>query len=549
MIPMASGRARFDPSQTALRLLWAALLAFAALPYAPAQTRMDAASGIDYRAQLQLPTDIPAFGTPANQRTGREWTLGLGAVGSLIFTDNVTLAPPGQEQEDIVLGLSFPIVVRRDGRGLKAQIDYTPTFYQYANTRPSNEVQHNLRSLLTFEPVQDFFFVDATANIQPTYISPLGPRPISGGNVTENQTQQTLVGISPYIRHERSSGWSYLVRNDNLWNTYNTSQLASSFTSKIAADAKSPPARLRYGFDYSYIYTRYESQPTTYSEQVARVRPILAATRRLELSARLGYESNYYFSRYSGAVYGGGLDWTPTPRTKLSGFVEHRFFGPSYGVDFSHRTRLTAWRLNATRSTYTTAEQPLGLQAGTNPQVLNDALRSQIPDAAQRELAVRQLLARLGLPPNATVPYSFFTNQVYLAEQVTAATGIIGKRNTAQLELLWQNNEPISTGGSTLPVGFLGSSGFRQQGFRLTFSHLITAFTNVSLVGTRIYSREYPAVNTAPLKSTESTAYVALSHRLSPKTDASLALRWSNLSSDVNPYRERAVIVVLAHGF
>jgi uncharacterized protein (PEP-CTERM system associated) len=398
-------------------------------------------------------------------------------------------------------------------------------------------------------PVQDFFFVDATADIVPSYISPLGPRPISGGSTTSNQTQQTLVGVSPYIRHERSGGWSYLVRNDNFWNTYNTAQLASSFTSKVAADAKSPPARLRYGFDYTYIYTRYESQPTSYTEQVARVRPILAVTRRLELSARLGYETNDYFTRNSGAVYGAGLDWTPTPRTKLTGFVEHRFFGPAYGVDFSHRTRLTAWTLNAKKSTYTTAEQPLALQAGANPQVLNDALRSQIPDPAQREQAVRQILERLGLPPNSTLPYSFFTNQVYLAEQVAAAVGIIGKRNTAQLELVWQSDEPITTGGATFPVGLLGTTGFKQQGLRLTFSHLITAFTNVSLVGTRIYSRESATVSAAPVKSTESTAYVAMTHRLSPKTDASLALRWSNLTSDVNPYREKAVIVVLAHGF
>ena len=120
---------------------------------------------------------------------------------------------------------------------------------------------------------------------------------------------------------------------------------------------------------------------------------------------------------YSGAVYGAGVDWTPNPRTKLDGFLEHRFFGPSYGLNFNHRTRRTAWRLSATRNTYTTIEQPLTLRPGTTAEVLDDAFRSQIADPAQREQAVKQFLERAGLPPSLTQPYTFYTNQIYLAEQ------------------------------------------------------------------------------------------------------------------------------------
>src|SRR5690242_7359460 len=82
-------RAVLDPRKPVLRLLLPALIAFGGGPYALGQTRSDASSVSDYRAQLQPPADISTFGTAPTQRPGREWTVGLRAAGSLIFTDNV----------------------------------------------------------------------------------------------------------------------------------------------------------------------------------------------------------------------------------------------------------------------------------------------------------------------------------------------------------------------------------------------------------------------------------------------------------------------------
>ena len=138
---------------------------------------------------------------------------------------------------------------------------------------------------------------------------------------------------------------------------------------------------------------------------------------------------------YSGAVYGAGVDWTPDPRTKLEDSSSTDSSVPSYGLNFNHRTRLTAWRLSATRNAYTAVDQPLTLRPGTTAQVLDDALRSQIADPVQREQAVQQLLQRAGLPPALTQPYSFYTNQIYLAQQLTGSVGLVGKRNTARADV------------------------------------------------------------------------------------------------------------------
>jgi uncharacterized protein (PEP-CTERM system associated) len=510
-------------------------------------------AGGAFTATDNLNFALPGQATPAVGRApAREWTFSARGAGTLTLTDNVNLAPPGQEKADLVLGLSLPLGLRREGSRVKVLADYTPTFYLYAKSPESDILQNNLRSLMTVKAIDDFFFVDASANIYQTYISPSGARPVSGANTTDNRTQQTTLGLSPYIRHNTSGGWTYLVRNDNLWNAYSAAGLANSALSRVAADVTTPPARLRYGFDYTYLYTRDDSQPAGYYQQVARVRPILALTPRISVSARLGYETNDYVAHYSGPVYGAGVHWTPDPRTRLDGFLEHRFFGPSYALNFTHRTRLTAWTLGATSNIYTSLEQPLALRPATTAEVLDNAFQSRIADPAEREQAVQQFQERAGLPPSLTQPYSFYTNQVYRAQQVSASVALLPKRNTAVLTLLWQENQPITTGGGGQSVVFAGSSPFRQQGFTLTLSHRLSAFANVTLTANRLYSStESSGVASAAAqdKSIQDTVLLSLTHQLSPKTDGSIGVRWVNFSSVSSPYQELALIAVLGHSF
>jgi uncharacterized protein (PEP-CTERM system associated) len=442
------------------------------------------------------------------------------------------------------------MALRREGSRVQLRAEYTPTLYLYTRSNDANDILDDLRSLLSVEAVEDFFFVEASANSYPAYISPLFPRPLSGGSITLNRTQQTTLGLSPYVRRQTARGWRYLVRNDNFWNTYSTAGLADSVTSRVTADAESPPARLHYGFDYTYSYSRTDSQPAYY-QQVARVRPILRVTRKLSVSARLGYESNDYVTDYSGAVYGAGLDWTPTVRTRLDGFLEDRFFGASYGLNFNHRTRRTGWRFSGTRNTYTSAEQPLTLRPGTTAEVVDEVFRSRVPDPVQREQAVKQFLERAGLPPSLTQPYTFYTTQVYLAEQLSGSIALIGRRNTAELTFFWQDNEPITTSGDFLPEALLGANHLRQRGARFILSHRLSGFTTVAFTANRLYSLTTSSGATLAdeIESIEDTVRLSLTRRLSPRTDASIGVQWAEFDSDISPYRELAVTAALAHTF
>lgn len=480
------------------------------------------------------------------------WNLSARAVADLMLTNNVALAPTEQEQSDLVLGLSLPLGLRRATARTLFAAEYVPVVYLYGRNSEADNVQNNLRSFMSVEAVDDYLFVDAIANMYPTYVSPFLPRPESGAFITSNRTQQTTLGVSPYIRHQTTRGWSYLLRNDSFWNGYSDSQLADSFANRFTATAESPPTRFNYGFDYTYLYTSDDLSHTAYYQQVGRVRPTVRVQRTLAVSARLGYETNdYQTPTYSGGVYGAGLAWTPNPRTRLDGFIEHRFFGASYGLNLDYRSRRTVWRLRGTRDTTTTIQQPLTQRPATTAELLDDAYSTEITDPTQRETLVRQFLDSAGLPPSLTQPYSFYTDQVYVSTQWTGSMVFLGRRNTLELALIWQvNDPPVTAGGATPTATSFGQ--LLQRGFRLSFSHRVSALSSVSVIGGRLYSKSTDTAGTVAANDGDSIqdgVQVALTRRLGRKTDGSVGLRWSSFDSTDSPYREVSALAALAYTF
>jgi uncharacterized protein (PEP-CTERM system associated) len=279
------------------------------------------------------------------------------------------------------------------------------------------------------------------------------------------------------------------------------------------------------------------------------VRPTLRATRNLSASVRLGYESNDYFvPAYSDAVYGAGFAWTPNPRTKLDGFLDHRFFGASYEVNLSYRTRRTVWRVRGSRNTITPLDQPLSQRPITTAELLDQAFRARIADPTERERVVRQFLDSAGLPASLTQPYSFYAPTIYVSEQWSGSVGLLGRRNTADLTLFWQDNTPLASVGLT-PASAFAYDPFRQLGVALNFTHRISRLTSVTLGASRFQTKRTGTAALAQDTLTQDTGRVGLTHQLGPKTEFTVALRWLRFDSVTDPYRERAVLVALAHSF
>jgi uncharacterized protein (PEP-CTERM system associated) len=486
------------------------------------------------------------------------WSFKASAEASVTYSDNATLAPSAQARSDVILGLRLPMSASHIGPRLKLELNYAPAYYLYTSGRQSDEWQNYLRGALAAELVTDRAYLDAAATVDQTYASPFSARPDSGTGITNNRTEQRAVRLSPYLRNTSASGWQYIARDDAAFNTYTDAALDDSLANRLQLAVRSPSARLREQLDYTYLYTKFSSRPEGDYQQIARLRPMLAVTPQLNVAGRLGYETNNYEAvENSGPVYGGQVDWMPSGRTRLEGFVEHRFFGTSYGLNLTSRSRRTVWRVEAGRGVVAPGYQTFGGSASAVRLLLDDPFRPGASDPPSRtapEAPIRAtgpapdpFVAQAGLAPVLANPTTVYANQVYVSRQLGGSIALVGHRNVLEAGVFWEENEALGSGSSDLV--FSGTNQFRQTGARLTFSHQLSPYSSIGMTATRLDATPLGRYTPSSVlqKSTQDTLNLSLTRRLGTKSSVSVGLRWTDFDAQVSPYRETAVFAAIAH--
>jgi uncharacterized protein (PEP-CTERM system associated) len=217
-------------------------------------------------------------------------------------------------------------------------------------------------------------------------------------------------------------------------------------------------------------------------------------------------------------------------------------------LDLTHRRRWSAF-VRGSRDTQTRREQPLVLTPGDTREALDIALSSRIVDPLERDRAIDEFLLRSGFPPELTSPFTFYTNRVYIANQVQATTTVFAARNALSLRLFWRENEPVSAGDSALPDVFTTFNAFEQRGAVLSASHNLSARSTVTVSLLRTYT-ESDRSDGQQEDSTQDTFRLTVTHQLSPQTSGAAGARWVEFDSNVgNDYREHALFASITHRF
>jgi uncharacterized protein (PEP-CTERM system associated) len=259
---------------------------------------------------------------------------------------------------------------------------------------------------------------------------------------------------------------------------------------------------------------------------------------QLQLSLRAGYQS-YKFAAPSlqEGSYGIGVQWSPTDRTHVGGFWDHTFFGASYSAQISHRLPNAALSANFSRGLSSFPQLALAIPAGaTVTQFVDAAFTTRIPDPAERALAIEQFLARTGLPPTLASPVNFYATTLTLQQSATVSLVLIGTLNSVTFSLFNLTTENISRTGDVLPPALQVGQNNTQTGGGISFSHRLTAFTNLGASAT--YSTTKANVSTGPFADTRSNnayASVNLNTTFGPKTTGSAGLSYSRSEFPGNP--------------
>lgn len=498
---------------------------------------------------------VLAAASPSSGADAGDWKSTVALTLGSTVTDNIGLAPRGQEQSEISLQTSPSISLTRNTGRFTFRGLYAPTFLGYVNDTMSDTVANNLNANATYQALERFLYLDARANITQTFLSPFGAQPSDLSSQTSNRTETRTIGLAPYIRGRLPGGGTYVVRDDYSYTTYGTAELSQTTSNRITANVSDAPGSLMVlSADLSYSSTEYKPSPANVAS-LARGRVSFNFNSEATAFATAGYEDNDYgLSRTSGAIYGGGFQWKPSARTTVNASSERRYFGNSLNFDVSHRTRMSVWSLRLSRG-----EQSFqGTQSVTSSyntrELLNSLFSSLFPDPTARSQEVDKFMRTTGLPESLNGQSIFIAPRITRVEAIEPSVAFNGVRNSVFIGAYRRETIPVSTSlSSGLPDPFSTQGGFRQTGFNVNYSYALTPRLRLTTGIDRFKTESIAtATSTATNSETRQTIYrFAMTQQLSARSTLALALRRSMLDSGAasSSAVEHALVGTFTHRF
>lgn len=481
------------------------------------------------------------------------------------YTDNVRLAPPGLEKNEFITQINPGISLTGNGSHLKFNANYVMQNLIYAKESSQNTMNHLLNASANAELVDNLLFLDGRASISQQNISLLGPQSSDNVNITGNRTEVQTYSVSPYLRHSFSNYASTEIRYTHDEVSTGGSGMLNSQADRIQLGLNSGSAfkTLGWGLNYSTGTTRYGNTANTTTPaldtEVLTGNLSYPITPKFRLTATGGYEKNNYIStgpKPDGSFWSAGFSWAPSAMTSIDGSAGRRYFGDTYSLAASHRTRLTAWNLSYSEDITSTRSQFLIPSTIDTASFLDPILAAIYPGYAAANPVLRQQLAEnyvkiKGYPTSLAESTNYLTNRLFLQKRLQASVAVTGAKNTLVLSLFHATRDAQTS--QTLDSTLFGSSALalsdstKQVGGSAFWNWQIGPRTSTNLsVG---YTRNnYPSLGRT---DNDKTIRFSLTRQLQPKLNGSIELRHIQRDSSQSggDYSENALIAYLSMRF
>jgi uncharacterized protein (PEP-CTERM system associated) len=471
------------------------------------------------------------------------------------YTDNVRLAPRGGERSDFVSEVTPGISLSRDGPGLKVNAKYGLQYLTYANDSEGSRLAHQLSATANAELIKDLFFVDGNAAISQQNISSLGPQPTDNTSVTGNRASVRSYTISPYLRHSFGTTASSEARYTHTSVSTGASAVSDSQMDGVALSLNSGPAfkSLGWGLRYNQQRNHLDNVDNVdFTNVTANLRYLI--TQQFSLIATGGYDKYDYASTTGdpeGKFYTAGFSWRPTERTSLTASAGKRFYGNTYSLESSVRSRYSLWSVSYNDAITTSQAQFAGQSAITTSSFLNLLFSSSIPDPIARQQFVDRFILSTGLPPVLSRSVNYFSNQFFLQKSLQASVAITGAKNTVVLSVINTAREAQSALSASDPLfGLLNrtlNANTRQAGINALWNWRVTALTSANFTAGYTRTRD----TSTGERQNQKTIKVALATQIQPKLTGAVELRRQMLTSDIagGDYVEHAITASLLMRF
>lgn len=429
--------------------------------------------------------------------------------------------------------------------------------YSYSGDRPGNTNSSNvqLNTGGKAKLIEDLLYVDGSAGRSRQSISAFGQQGQNGYSNANSDTVTTW-RLSPYLVHRFGNIATGQLRytHDSVESSRNL--LGNSKGDSVNLNLNSGPSFSTFGWDLQASHQRVSDGVAGDSESDSAV-----ATLRYRVKSSLSVYANTGYDQYSyqglgdttgGKSFAGGFTWTPSQRTSIDASIGRRYFGKTYSLAATVRSRRTIW--NATyRDEITTARAQFLRPGSVDTATLLDAsFAAAFPDPVERRQAILAYIAALGLPSSVANNTNYFSNRLMLQKQFQGSVVLNGTRSSLIASASNTKRSALSPAGvdealsSDVLVGGLQDD-TRQTTFGLALNYRLSARTSATLNTTRSHVL---SVGTG-IAQNQTITSLSVNHQFGRKLTGSAELRRNQgtnfYSGAGGGYRENAISASLSY--
>lgn len=499
------------------------------------------------RSTRVLPLLLLAAGTASAQIPGGPRALVVVPSASVTETlTNNALLNNADKRSDAITQLTAGISVLSRGGRATASLDYQLSGSIHAKSTEANNTANTLRAALNAELVNNFLFLDANANIGQQTISAFGVQTTDLATDNSNRTEVRSYTISPSARGRLGSLATYTARLTHSQDSSSSTAVGdtSSDSGQVSINSAGSSA-LGWGLSGSRQRTDYAVGRATVTDSL-RAALNYAVNPELRLTLDGGREKSNVISTAdeNTRVWGVGLDWAPSERTRLTARRERRFFGDAHNINFDHRMGRSLWRFSSSKDISTGASGGTTTGNTSAYDLIYANLAGLYPDPVQRRQATLQQLALFGLTPNTLVSTGFLKSAATLVNKQDLSVVLQGVRSTITLSLSRSDSRRLDT-VSNARDDLSASEHIRQSGFTASAGYRLTPISGLSMTLSKLRTRGDLASQATDLQSLNLT----WTGQVGLRTNLSFGARYVEFDSPSVPYDESAVFATLSMQF
>ena len=513
-------------------------------------TEMARAKSI-FRLRPQVLAALALLGAQAAPALAAEWRFTPQLTLRETYSDNYNLAPSGSEQSGFVTEVAPGFTLTGRGRRSQFHATYQARGVSHTGGSGGSNIQNYLDAGGRAELIDDFLYVDGSANISNVSSSAFGPQALDSTYATGNRSEVRTYTISPYARKRYGSLAQGEVRYTHQGVSSDTGGFANYNSDRLNANVSSGEAYRTFGWDVAG-----STQQSTYSNLYSVRSDYVNGTLRYRLTDQFSLTGSTGYERYtyqtagdapSGASWSVGFDWKPSSRTSLAATAGHRFYGSAYSLNGTHRSRSTTWNVSYNEDITTQQQQFANSGSVSTSSFLNQAFLTNIPDPVARSQAVDAFIRATNLPATLANGNQGLSNRFFLQKRLQGSVAYTAGKSTAVASVYDTLRRPQSDNNAN--TGFTNNNLFfsdqtRQRGVSGLYSLRLSSLSTMNL------NAQYYRTTSLLSNITDDNKLVTLglSHQFSPRTTGTVELRryQGSFNQAGTDFRENAISAYLS---